>query len=390
MFASGDSARRASANVFIVIFVLGLLVGGLGSYYINSRQITALNNRVDTLENQIGTAQDVTIYQNQTVSNQTITVYQNQTSLTDLYSQVADSVVLIRGTTNDSEVQASGFVYNYSGQMVVLTNFHVVQDSIGLSVTFSDGNGYAATVLGSDPYADLAVLSVDAPSEAFVPLQIVSSSALQVGEQVIAIGNPYGLVGSLTTGVVSGLGRSESAYFTANFTIANMIQTSTPINPGNSGGPLLNALGNVVGITNSVVSDSQGVGFAVPSNTILRELPALVTTGTYRSHSYLGIHVADMSYELAQEERLSVTYGVWIPTATGQTIIDPVGPSANALREGDVIVALNGTKVRNNDDMASYLEEHTVPNDLLVITVVRNGVTANESVVLGTRPQPNL
>jgi S1-C subfamily serine protease len=390
MFASSDSARRASASVFIVIFALGLLIGGLGSYYINSRQITVLNNRVDDLQNQINTNQAVTIYQNQTVSNQTVTVYQNQTSLTDLYSKVANSVVLIQGTTNDSDVQASGFVYNYSGQMVVLTNFHVVQDTTKLSVTFSDGNGYAATVLGSDPYADLAVITVDAPATEFVPLQIVSSSSLQVGEQVIAIGNPYGLVCSLTTGVVSALGRSETADFTANFTIANMIQTSTPINPGNSGGPLLNELGNVVGITNSVVSDSQGVGFAVPSNTILRELPSLISTGTYRDHSYLGIHVTDMSYDLAQEEHINVTYGVWIPSGTGQTMIDPSGPSANALREGDVIIALNGTKVRNNDDMASYLEEHTVPNDLLIITVVRNNSTLTENLTLGVRPQLNL
>jgi S1-C subfamily serine protease len=274
--------------------------------------------------------------------------------------------------------------------MVVLTNFHVVQDTTKLSVTFSDGNGYAATVLGSDPYADLAVITVDAPATEFVPLQIVSSSSLQVGEQVIAIGNPYGLVCSLTTGVVSALGRSETADFTANFTIANMIQTSTPINPGNSGGPLLNELGNVVGITNSVVSDSQGVGFAVPSNTILRELPSLISTGTYRDHSNLGIHVTDMSYDLAQEEHINVTYGVWIPSGTGQTMIDPSGPSANALREGDVIIALNGTKVRNNDDMASYLEEHTVPNDLLIITVVRNNSTLTENLTLGVRPQLNL
>jgi S1-C subfamily serine protease len=390
MFTSSDSARRASASVFIVIFALGLLIGGLGSYYINSRQITVLNNRVDDLQNQINTNQAVTIYQNQTVSNQTVTVYQNQTSLTDLYSKVANSVVLIQGTTNDSDVQASGFVYNYSGQMVVLTNFHVVQDTTKLSVTFSDGNGYAATVLGSDPYADLAVITVDAPATEFVPLQIVSSSSLQVGEQVIAIGNPYGLVCSLTTGVVSALGRSETADFTANFTIANMIQTSTPINPGNSGGPLLNELGNVVGITNSVVSDSQGVGFAVPSNTILRELPSLISTGTYRDHSYLGIHVTDMSYDLAQEEHINVTYGVWIPSGTGQTMIDPSGPSANALREGDVIIALNGTKVRNNDDMASYLEEHTVPNDLLIFTLVRDNSTLTENVTLGVRPQLNL
>jgi S1-C subfamily serine protease len=207
---------------------------------------------------------------------------------------------------------------------------------------------------------------------------------------VVAIGNPYGLVGSLTTGVVSALGRSEQADFTANFSIANMIQTSTPINPGNSGGPLLNALGEVVGITNSIVAESQGVGFAVPSNTILREIGSLISTGSYTQHSYLGIHVDDMSYDLAQEQHLNVTYGIWIPSGTRQTIIEPNGPSSGKLQEGDVIIALNGTRVRNNDDMASYLEENTLPNDLLVVTIVRGDSQTTVNITLGTRPALNL
>ena len=151
----------------------------------------------------------------------------------------------------------------------MLTNYHVVQGTTDLSVTFSDGNGYSATVLGTDPYSDLAVLSVNAPASEFKPLDIVSSSTLAVGESVIAIGNPYGLVGSLTTGVVSALGRTITEQDIAGeYAIANIIQTSTPINPGNSGGPLLNAVGNVVGITTAIVTNSQGLGFAIPSDTI--------------------------------------------------------------------------------------------------------------------------
>jgi S1-C subfamily serine protease len=389
MIRLSDSSRKASASLIVLLFAMGLLIGGLGTYYLNTRQITNLNSRVADLQNQVATINGSL---NQTITNQTITILQNGTSLVDIYSSVSNSVVLLHGTTNNSEVQGSGFVYNYSGRMVVLTNFHVVQDVTGLSVTFSDGNGYAATVLGTDAYADLAVVSVNAPSEMLSPLTIVSSSSVRVGEQVIAIGNPYGLVGSLTTGVVSALGRSEQADFTSNFSLANMIQTSTPINPGNSGGPLLNAVGDVIGITNSVVSDSQGLGFAVPSNTILREISALVTTGSYRSHSYLGIHVSDMNYDLAQEQHVNVTYGVLIPTSsqTGQTVIDPNGPSSGKLKEGDIIVALNGTKVRNNDDMATYLDEKTLPGDLLVVTVVRNNSTITVNLTLGTRPQPNL
>ncbi len=384
------NSGKASAAVFVVLFALGLLIGGLGSYYINTLQINKLKGQVSNLQSQFAAFSGG---QNQTINNQTIYLYQNGTSLTELYNNVSDSVVLIHGvlTDNSSDVQGSGFVYDFSGRMVILTNFHVVQGTSGLSVTFSDGNGYSAKVLGTDPYADLAVVSVDAPSEELKPLIVVSSSSLQVGDEVIAIGNPYGLVGSLTSGIVSALGRSEQADFTSSFSIANLIQTSTPINPGNSGGPLLNAVGEVVGITNSIVSNSQGVGFAVPSSTIMREIASLVATGSYSGHSYLGIHVVDMSYDLAQQEKVNVTYGVWIPSNSGgQTIIDPNGPSAGKIKEGDVIIALNGTKITNNDNLASYLEEKTLPNDLLAITVIRNNSEKQVDVTLGTRPAPNL
>jgi S1-C subfamily serine protease len=219
---------------------------------------------------------------------------------------------------------------------------------------------------------------------------MVSSSSLRVGDQVVAIGNPYGLVGSLTTGVVSALGRSEQADFTSSFSLANLIQTSAPINPGNSGGPLLNAVGEVVGITNSIVSDSQGLGFAVPSNTILREVGSLITAGSYNRHSYLGIHVRDMSYAIAREEDIDVTYGILIPSDSGQTAIEPNGPSDGKLQEGDVVIAMNGTRIRNNDDLASYLVEQTLPDDVVRVSVVRGNSTTEVNVTLGSRPTPNL
>ncbi|TRO46372.1 PDZ domain-containing protein, partial [Candidatus Bathyarchaeota archaeon] len=236
---------------------------------------------------------------------------------------------------------------------------------------------------GTDPYVDLAVLSVDAPASEFKPIEVVSSSTLRVGEPVIAIGNPYGLVGSLTTGVVSALGRSLTEEdYAGGYAIANIIQTSTPINPGNSGGPLLNAVGKVIGITTAIVSESQGLGFAVPSNTILREISSLINNGTYEGHSYLGVSGQDMSYNLAQEIGTSVTYGWRIATVTAG------GPSEDALKVGDIIIALNETPIRNNDDLASYLEEKTLPGQNLVLTVVRGSSTIDVSVILGTRPPP--
>jgi S1-C subfamily serine protease len=381
------NSQKASASVLVLLFAMGLIVGGLAIYYVNYRQISNLNNEVADLQSQVA---GLNGSQNQTITNQTITIYQGNTALADLYANVTNSIVLVQGTTSDGGVQGSGFVYNYSGRMVVITNFHVVFDTSALSVTFSDGHGYAATVLGNDTYADLAVLGVDsAPSDEFKPLQIVSSSALRVGDQVIAIGNPYGLVGSLTTGIVSALGRSIQEDYT-NFSIANIIQTSTPINPGNSGGPLLNAVGDVVGITTAIVTDSQGLGFAIPSDTILREISSLVSTGTYQGHSYLGISVQDMSYDVAQEHNINVTYGVRIPTKaeTRTPTITPGGPSDGKLQGGDVIISLNGTTVRNSDDLASYLEGKTLPDDLLVVTVLRNNSSTDVNVTLGTRPTP--
>lgn len=370
---------RASASLFALLFAAGLLVGGLLSFYITFQEMTNLSSDVAALQSQVSALRGT---QNATYQN--ITIYQNSTALADIYSSVRNSVVLIQGTTSDGRVQGSGFVYEFSDSTVVITNYHVVHDTSSLSVTFSNGNGYSASVLGTDPYADLAVLSVDANADEFKPVEIVSSSTLRVGEPVIAIGNPYGLVGSLTTGVVSALGRSITEEdFAGGFAIANIIQTSTPINPGNSGGPLLNAVGKVVGVTTAIVSDSQGLGFAVPSNTILREISALITTGTYSGHSYLGVSGQDMSYNTAQEISASVTYGWRIASITAG------GPSDSILNVNDIIIALNETPIRNNDDLASYLEEKTLPEQRLVLTVVRGDSTTNVSVILGTRPAPS-
>jgi S1-C subfamily serine protease len=374
---TSKSYNKASASALILLFAAGLLVGGLAIYFVTYQKVNSLNGEVTNLQTRVSTLEG---FQNATY--QDITIMQNGTSLADLYANVKDSVVLIQGDTNSGSVQGSGFVYNFAGRTVVLTNYHVVQGTSSLSVTFSDGNGYSASVLGTDPYSDLAVVSVNAPASEFKPIQIVSSSTLRQGEQVIAIGNPYGLVGSLTTGVVSALGRTITEDTAGGYAIANIIQTSTPINPGNSGGPLLNAVGNVVGITTAIVSDSQGLGFAIPSNTILREVSALISTGSYSGHSYLGVTGQDMDYSLAQQHGASVTYGWRI-----ESIVSG-GPSDGKLNVGDIIIAMGNQTIRNNDDLASYLEENTLPGYSLVLTVVRNNQQVDVTLVLGTRPAP--
>jgi S1-C subfamily serine protease len=370
---------KASASLLVLLFAAGLLVGGLLSFYITFQEMTNLSNEVESLKSQVSELRDT-----QNITYQNIAIYQNATSLADIYVGVRDSVVLVQGTTSDGGVQGSGFAYALSDRNVVITNYHVVQGTSDLSVTFSNGNGYSATVLGTDAYSDLAVLSVDAPASEFKPVEIVSSSTLRVGDPVIAIGNPYGLVGSLTTGVVSALGRTiTEEEYAGGFAIANIIQTSAPINPGNSGGPLLNAVGKVVGVTAAIVSDSQGLGFAIPSNTILREISTLITTGTYRDHSYLGVSGQDMSYNIAQEIGASVTYGWRIASVTVG------GPSDGRLNVDDVIIAMNETLIRNNDNLASYLEEKTMPGQLLILTVVRGSSTIGVNVILGRRPAPS-
>jgi len=369
--------NRTSTSFFVLLFAAGLLVGGLASFYITFQEVNRLNDEVSLLQSQLSA-----ISGGSNFTSQNITVYQDSAALAQIYSDVRDSVVLVQGNTVTGSVQGSGFVYQFQNQRVVITNYHVVQDTTGLSVTFSNGHGYAATILGTDPYADLAIVSVvDAPASEFKPVDIVSSSTLRVGDQVIAIGNPYGLVGSLTTGVVSAVGRTITEDTAGGFSIANIIQTSTPINPGNSGGPLLNVLGKVVGITTAIVSDSQGLGFAIPSNTILREITALINSGSYSGHSYLGVTGTDMDYTTAQENDFPVTYGWRIVTIVSG------GPSDGKLRVDDIIVALDENLVRNNDDLASYLEENTMPGQNIDITVFRNGTEQHVTVTLGTRPE---
>ena len=331
----------------------------------------------------------------------------DNTSLSNLYEETKDSVVMILGVISQStifgtqyaQVQGSGFVYDLGGLMVVVTNFHVVDGAENITVTFSDGNAYAATVLGSDAYADLAALSTEAPENELKPLQIASSSTLKVGDPVVAIGNPFGLAGSMTVGIVSQLGRTITESTTGGFSIANIIQTTAPLNPGNSGGPLLNYQAQVVGITTAIVTDSEGLGFAIPSNTILREIESLVETGSYTQHSWLGVVGMDMNYEIANAMSTNVTYGWLITQVVSGGPADNAGlragtewfqtPTGTVLIGGDIVIALDGVRIANGDELSSYMEEHTLAGQTINITIVRDNQTMNIPVVLGTRPPPS-
>ncbi|HYB76234.1 MAG TPA: trypsin-like peptidase domain-containing protein [Nitrososphaerales archaeon] len=319
-----------------------------------------------------------------------------------IYQATSVGVVTVQGTEPtggvNSTVLGSGFVVNFSGADFIVTNFHVVKGVSGVTVTFRDGDAYPATVVGSDGYSDLAVLKLTAPSSEFHPLQVTSSSQLVVGQPVAAIGNPFGLSGSITVGIVSQLGRTISEPLAGNFAIANVIQFSAPINPGNSGGPLLDANGAVVGITTATVVSSQGVGFAIPSDTILRELPSLVFTGSYNMHPLMGISTVDMNYQFAQLQKTNVTYGVLIENVTSGGPADKAGlrggtqtvtvDGADYLIGGDIITAINGTKIVNSDALSSYLAESALAGQTVVLQIIRSGQPMTVDLALGTRPPP--
>jgi len=380
--------------IFIVsMFIVGYLVGGSLNYGTTSSEINQLQQQIEILQNK-----------NNNVEFQNNTYYYNDTALAQLYEDVKNSIVVIYGSvaydtffgTQYSEVQGSGFVYDFDGELVVITNKHVVDGATDIIVTFSNGDSYTATTIGSDAYSDLAVLSVQAPAEEFKPIKIVSSSNLKVGDPLIAIGSPFGLGGTMTTGVISQLGRTIEDSVAGSFPIANIIQTSVPINPGNSGGPLLNYQGEVVGITTAIIQNSNGLGFAIPSNTILREIESLIKTGSYNQHSWLGISGVDMSYSIAQAMKVNVTYGWLITQTTSEGAADKAGLKGSNQQVringervtigGDIIIAVDGTRIINGDSFMSYLEEHTAPNQIVTVTIVRSNQILDIPVELGTRP----
>jgi S1-C subfamily serine protease len=405
--------KRLPAVLIVTIIIVSLIGGSVIGYSVSSISVSSnisdLTSQVSTLQTQLSSLQTTQSTTNQdsniqTTATQTAISQSNSQSLSELYEEVKNSVVIVEGLTAStmfgqtsySEIQGSGFVYNYSGQMVIITNNHVVDNVVNITVTFINGNAYPAELLGADQYADLAVLSTDAPENEYYPLEITTSSTLEVGDPLAAVGGPYGLAGTMTTGIVSALNRTITEEMSGSYPISDVIQTSTPINSGNSGGPLLNYEGQVVGITTAIVSNSDNLGFAIPSDTILREIGSLITTGTYTNHSTIGAYGTDMTYRLAQAMNTDVTYGWLITKVTNGGPADTAGiqggtkqtaiSSTSYVIGGDIIIALNGTRIRNIDDLSTYLERCTVPGETVIVTIIRDNQQMDLSLVLGSRP----
>ena len=335
---------------------------------------------------------------------------QSSSVLTDIFKRVENSVVQVTTTRSDPDqliiingvpssgrntALGSGFVLDKQGR--ILTNNHVVDGATKADITFVDGNTYSAKVIGRDPFGDLAVLQItdNFSDEKLMPLPIMNSSSVQVGEQLIAIGNPFGLSASMTTGIVSQIGRllpdSQTSY-----AIPNTIQTDAAINPGNSGGPLLNMKGDVIGMNTAIFSSTgaySGVGFAIPSESIIRELPSLINTGTYQ-HPWLGIAGGKIPTSLIRNMGLSPnSKGVFV------TSVQDGGPAAKAglkgmvqddnggiTNVGDIITAIDNQPVRQIDDIINYIEQNKGIGDNVKLTVERSGATTDLLVRLEQRP----
>lgn len=323
-------------------------------------------------------------------------------TLEALYQQVLPGVVSIQTGTS----LGSGFVFDSDGHVV--TNQHVVEGESEVEVAFSSGFKAYGTVIGSDADADVAVIKVDAPAEQIHPLAIGDSNTLNVGEQVVAIGNPFGLSGTMTLGIVSGLGRTQVAHAAPEgggfFSTADIIQTDAAINPGNSGGPLFNLNGEVVGINQSIRTTTfdgttgnavnSGVGFSISINLVKRIVPYLIRDGSYE-YPYLGISSrADLSLEDIEALGLSTYTGAYVQDVTPGGPADQAGirggntPTSNPNLDagGDVIIAIDGQPVDTFDELLSYLTTNKSPGDTVVLTVLRDGQSVDVPVTLGTRP----
>jgi putative serine protease PepD len=272
------------------------------------------------------------------------------------------------GSGQESTAEGSGFVIDGDGHIV--TNQHVVDGATSITVTFADGKTASAKVVGTDPSTDVAVIKVDAPRSELHPLTFADSNTVEVGDGVVAIGSPFGLEETVTTGIVSALDRTIDA--PNNFTISGAIQTDAAINHGNSGGPLLDSAGQVIGINSQIESDSggnDGVGFAIPSNSVRRVAQELIASGKV-SHAYLGVQLTDAS------------------SGGGATVAQTVsgGPGADAgLRSGDVVTAIDGKAIDASDALVAAVDSHK-PGDQVTLTVKRGGDTSQVKVKLGTRP----
>ena len=347
---------------------------------------------------------------------------EDQTALAALYEAVSPSVVNIQVVGKAQEIsmpdipgfelpegmpnapqrgEGSGFIFDNEGHIV--TNNHVVEDATEVLVNFSNGMWAPAEVVATDPQADLAVIKVTPPEGmAWNPLPLADDNSLKVGHLVVAMGNPFGLENTMTTGIVSALGRSfpVGAFGSSRYSLPDVIQTDAAINPGNSGGPLLDLGGNVVGVNfaiESTAGSNSGVGFTIPASIVKRVVPELIADGKF-DYAYLGLQGSTITAELANalglpQNELGVYVSSVIPggpaevagvAGGSETVTDDNGLEFQ--KGGDVVVAIDDVPVRRFEDLVSFLVTRAAPGQTVTLTVVRDGAEQKVEVALGERP----
>jgi len=328
-----------------------------------------------------------------------------QEVLVSLYERVMPGIVSLQVVGSGGGALGSGFVYDDQGH--ILTNYHVVEGASQLEVDFTSGYKIYGTVVGTDLDSDLAVVKVNAPASELHPLPLGNSDALNVGQTVVAIGNPFGLSGTMTTGVISALGRTLDSQREAPgaggfFTAGDIIQTDAAINPGNSGGPLFNLNGEVIGVNRAIRTENftgtgepvnSGIGFAIAINIVKRVTPVLIAEGQY-DYPYLGISSID-ELSLPQIEALGLQSftGAYVTDVTPNGPADQAGIRAGEQNTstglnagGDLIVAIDGRSIQRFDDLLRYLINNKSPGETVVLTVLRGEERVEINVTLGRRP----
>ena len=321
-------------------------------------------------------------------------------SLIEIFEKSEPGVVRVNiqrnQTDNETGGVGSGFVFDKQGH--IITNAHVVKDATKTIVTFLDGRSYNAQIIGVDEYTDIGVIKVSADLKLLNPLSLGDSSNLQVGESITAIGNPFGLSGSMTPGIVSQMGRLLSIPGAAGYSIPDVIQTDAAINPGNSGGPLLNMRGEIIGINTAIQSSTgefTGVGFAIPSQTVAKIVPTLISEGEYK-HPWIGISGKDIDPDMANIMGLKDALGFLIISVVEDSPASDAGligsdktievEGRNYSIGGDVIVSVDGIDVRKIDDILIHLQRVKTVGDEMDLEILRDGRTTNVTIVLQERP----
>ncbi len=332
---------------------------------------------------------------------ETTPAYSKNLSLIEIFEKSEPGVVKVTvnrtDQVNGTNGVGSGFVFDKKGH--IITNSHVVKDAKKVVVTFLDGRSYNAEVIGFDKFTDIGVIKVNADLSLLKPLAIGDSANLKVGEPIAAIGNPFGLSGSMTSGIISQLGRLLP--LGAGYSIPDVIQTDAAINPGNSGGPLLNMRGEIVGINTAIQSatgEFTGVGFAVPSQTIAKIVPTLIENGEYH-HPWIGISGRDIDPDLAKVLNLNDAVGFLIITVVENSPASKAGMhGSNDTIEmdgvqypvgGDIILSVDGKQVRKIDDILVHLQRAKSIGDEMNLEILRDGRTTNITITLEERPNGN-